>query len=185
MTITDLPSGFTFTDERPDQDTTPPSFDVEHPCQVCGKEVEYGGRGPRPKFCREHRKQSAGRTKAPGAKGSNVTLAEQATEALWQVNGMVAFLAMIAGFPLTGQEIQARETVFREMCYSALLTDPNTCRFILKGGMQSSKISLVMCYAMFLGGIAPSFMQELKERKAAKIAAQEEYERTMNFVPEV
>lgn len=181
--MTDL-AAFTFVDadERPEMDSVPPAGDVEYPCEVCGREAgPYGGRGRKPKRCPEHKRQQTKATRGPGARGNNVTLAEQATEALWQINGIVAFLAMISGFPMTGAAIQEREQVFREMCYNALLTDPNMCRFILKGGIQSSKMSLAVCYGMFAAGIAPAFMAEVKERRAKKEAEEAEYEATFNY----
>lgn len=178
MTITDLPTGFGIADEDLPLDTTPPASDVEYPCEVCGREAgPYGGRGRKPKRCTEHKSSGRSNTRsAPGAKGTNATLAQQATEALWQINGMVAFLAMIAQFPLTATAIQDREVIFREMCYNALLTDPNMCRFILKGGTQSAKMSLFLCYGMFAAGIGPAFMSEIKEKRAAKEALTEEFE---------
>lgn len=183
MTITDM---FGETDVRPDeeQDTVPSSPDVTDPCKSCGRQIDtpYGGRGRRPTQCLECKAaKTPSKKRGPGSTGSAVTLAQQATEALWQINGIGAFLAMVAGYRMTASAIQERETVFREMAYNALLTDQNLCRYILKGGLSSSKVSLGVCYLMFGMGIVPTMMEERKLKRAQKEAEQDEYERTMNL----
>lgn len=172
---------FTPTDIPEEYDSVPPAADVEDPCKSCGRQIDtpYGGRGRRPTQCLDC-KTKGGKSNAkrgPGTRGSNATLAEQATEALWQINGIVAFVAMLAQLPLTADTIRERETAFREMAYAALLTDPALCRSILKGGTQSGKLALVMCYAMFLFPVGTVASLELKRRKAERLAAQEEQER--------
>lgn len=163
------------------QDSVPHASDVEYPCVECGREAgPYSGRGRKPTRCPEHKKTST-RSKAPGTKGSNATLAEQATEALWQINGMAAFLAMLSGFQMTGAAIQEREEAFRQQCYAALLTDPNMCRTILKAGTNSSKVALVACYGMFAAGVVPTLMMEMRMRKEAKLAAQADAEQMAAF----
>jgi hypothetical protein len=159
-------------------DTVPPSSDVENPCKSCGRQIDipYGGRGRRPTQCSDCKPAKRTRSKAPGTRGSNATLAEQATEALWQINGVAAFLAMIAGMPMTAGAIQDREQSFREMCYNALLTDPGMCRFILKAGTNSAKISLTVCYGMFAAAITPTAIMEMKVKKAKAEQARAEYE---------
>lgn len=174
MTITDM---FRETDIPEDytRDTAPVSGDIEYPCEVCGREAgPYGGRGRKPKKCADCKPKAAQGRKAPGTSGANATLAGQAVEALWQINGVAAFLAMIAGLPMTGLAIQEREASFREMAYNALLTDASMCRFILKGGMQSSKVSLTICYAMFAASVMPVALTEIKAKRAK--AAAEQYD---------
>lgn len=176
FTETTIPDDF-------DADSTPVQ-ENDNPCQKCGREIDvvYGGRGPRPKYCSNCKVTTKStRSKAPGAKGNAATLAGQAVEALWQINGMGALIAMIAGFHGTAGAIREREDVFRQMAYDALVTDPDMCRVILRGGMQSSKLTLIMCYGMFAAGIAPVFLMELKAKKEAKLALQEEEERTANL----
>lgn len=178
FTETNLP------DEEYDADSTP-VVENDNPCKKCGRviDVPYGGRGPHPKFCSNCKSASKGttRSKGPGTKGNAATLAGQAVEALWQINGMGALIAMIAGFHGTAQAIRDREDVFRQMAYDALVTDPDMCRVILRGGVQSSKLTLIMCYGMFAAGIGPVFLMELKAKKEAKLALQEEEERTANL----
>lgn len=151
-------------------DTVPPSPDVQNPCKGCGGEidVEYQGRGRRPVRCSTCKPARTKTAKSPGTTGSQATLAAQATEALWQINGIASVVAMIAGYHGTSAAIQERESVFRDMAYSALLTDPNACRFILRGGMKTSGVSLVICYAMFAAGIGPTFMEEMRNKKVER-----------------
>lgn len=170
MTVMDM-----FTETDIPMDTVPVSSDIEYPCEVCGREAgPYSGRGRKPKKCEDCKPQSTPRQKSPGVKGSNATLAAQATEALWQINGVAAFLCMIAGMPATAGAIGEREASFREMCYNALLTDPAMCRLILKAGTNSAKISLTVCYGMFAAAIMPTAIMELKAKKAEKLRMQEE-----------
>jgi hypothetical protein len=166
-------TGYTFTDvevpKEPEPDAVPPTVDVEYPCIVCGRESgPYGGRGRKPRRCPEHK----GRTvSAPRVKGTNASLAAEATEALVQLNGFAAVGAMMIGYHATAGAIAERETLFREQAYSALLTDPALCRTILKGGTTSGKVALVIAYTMFIGGVAPYTISEYRERKAEKVSA--------------
>ncbi len=138
-------------------------------CQVCGKPLEYNGRGRKPKYCSEHRKgPSRSTVKASNAK--NERLASQATDALMQINGITAFLAHITGLPATADAITTAEPALREQVHAALITDPDLCALILKGGMQSARVSLVIAYAMFGVAVVPTAIAEVKVKRLAKEA---------------
>src|SRR4051812_5885146 len=101
-----------FTDASPDDvDTSPPLADVECPCKICGQEAgPYGGRGPKPKFCPEHKK--SGKTTAPRVTGNAANLAAQATGVLVQLNGMIALGIMALGLNETGHAFAAANDLF-------------------------------------------------------------------------
>lgn len=145
---------------------TPP----ELACEVCGKELIYGGRGRKPKRCDEHRK-------SPGTKranmGQNTALAGQAAEALCQINGLAALGLMVARLPVTAETLQNAQEGFREQAYNALLTDPALCKTILKGGTASGKIALLIAYGMMGAAVAPAGIIEVKLRAAERAAAKE------------
>jgi hypothetical protein len=157
-------------------DVIPEVSDIEYPCVICGKEAgPYSGRGRHPKKCTEHRTTQV--NKGTRVTGTNATLASQATEALCQINGFLTIGAMFAGMPATAGAITAAEDGFREQTYNALLTDPDLCRSILKAGVKSGKIALLISYLMLGAAVMPIAVLEFKakqqeraERKAANEA---------------
>jgi len=67
------------------RDETPPQ-EFEYACVVCGREIFYGGRGRKPKYCDEHRTGNSPNKDSVRSKtkitGGTAQLAAQATEAL-------------------------------------------------------------------------------------------------------
>lgn len=158
-------------------DTVPDMEDVEYPCEVCGREAgPYGGRGRHPKRCPLHKKtQSA--TKRPTVTGKDANLAAQATGVLVQLNGMIALGLMALGMNNTASAIASANDTFEQSANQALLTDPDLCRLILKGGVKSAKISLGLAYGGMLFSVAPTAVAEvkvMKEARAERKANQEE-----------
>jgi len=154
------------------RDEAPPSA-FEYACQVCGKELHYGGRGRKPKFCDEHKKGGSGTGVA--RKGGNVQLATQAADALVQLNSLCVMGLMLAQLPQTAGALAGTEDGFREQAIAALVTDPALCKSILKAGTTSGKVSLLIAYAMLGGAVVPVGVMEFKERaKAAEDANRSE-----------
>lgn len=165
----DLLTDFEFADIP--ADVSPPASDVEYPCEVCGQESgPYGGRGRKPTKCAEHKKPVAKSSRGPRVTGSNAILATQATEALCQMNGIMALGAMVVGFTGTASAINDFQDAFRQTTYNALLTDPDMCRFILKGGTKSGKLALGISYGMMAMAVGPVAVMEYKDKRAAKQA---------------
>lgn len=165
----------------PPMDEAPPHVEEAlsgHRCEVCGKPLAYGGRGRPPTKCDEHRKTPSKGTGGGARKnvGNNAALAAQATEALVQVNGLVAMFAKWAQLDMTSETIRNAEEVFREQTYSALLTDPGLCKTILKAGTTSGKVSLLIAYGMLAGAVGPVAYMELQEKKAAREEKRRELE---------
>jgi hypothetical protein len=162
-----------FTDTDIPDDVVPPTTDVEYPCEICGKESgPYGGRGRKPKRCPEHKKGTSVR-KLTGNAGN---LAVQASETLSQLNGIIAIGLMAVGFNRTASTIAAGNDVFTERAHAALLTDPDLCKLILKGGVKSAKISLGIAYGGLLMPVIPVAMDELRERREEALARKNEQE---------
>lgn len=143
-------------------------------CLVCGKPLEYSGRGRKPKYCDEHKKSPKGaRAQVRSSSVKNERLASQATDALMQINGMVAFLCFIAGMPATHEAINAAEAGLRVQVHNALLTDPDLCAQILKAGTSSAKVSLIIAYGMFGAVVAPVAALEIRNKRAEKLLARD------------
>jgi hypothetical protein len=68
------------TERNPDPPADEPiRTGVEHPCQECGEEVEYSGRGARSPFCKKHRRT---RTRSTAARPEPVAGSSAADRAL-------------------------------------------------------------------------------------------------------
>lgn len=149
-----------------------PTLDEVLSCEVCGTALTYSGRGRKPKRCPEHRK-SSGKPAVTRA-ATNDKLAAQATEALVQINRLTGFGARVLGLPSTGEMIAFAEDTFREQAHAALLTDPALCKQILSAGQVSAKFSLALAYAMLGAQVAPVAMLEIKAKREAKVAENDE-----------
>lgn len=157
-----------------EQDTVPLLADVEYPCRVCGKEAgPYGGRGPKPKLCDEHKKVTGKRGSVPKVGGNVATQAAQATAVLVQLNAMLAMGAMALQLFGTASAIAGANEQFETQAYNALVTDPALCQLILKGGAKSAKLSLGIAYGGMAISVVPTAIEELREKKAERQAARE------------
>lgn len=166
---------YTFTDSEivPDTepDTSPPLADVEYPCKVCGKESgPYGGRGPKPKYCPEHKKSSNSSKRSPKITGSTANLAARATAVLTQLNGFIGIAAMSMGFFNTAKAMAEANPTFEQAAYDALVTDEELCKFILRGGVKSAKFALGVAYVGMGIAVAPVAVEEFKQKKAERDA---------------
>jgi hypothetical protein len=174
----------TFSDESATSvpDITPDLSDQpEYACQVCGKELTYGGRGRKPKYCDEHKKSSSSTgTRTPRVTGNNAALAAQATEALCSIDGMMALGARLVGFAETATVIEEADDTFRLRVHTALLNSPDTARRILRYGSKAGDSALFIAIGLHIATIAPVFMTEAKEKKAERLAKQAEEQERIN-----
>lgn len=162
-----------FADATIPPDSTPPLSDVEYPCVECGKEAgPYGGRGPKPKRCPDHKKVTSS-SRAGRVTGAPANLAAQATGVLVQLNGMMALGLMALGFNETAGAIAGANGTFEEQAYQALMTDSELCRLILKGGVKSAKVSLGLAYVGMGVSVVPTAAMEFREKKAERDAKRE------------
>lgn len=101
-------------------DIPPPASDFDYACETCGKELTYGGRGRKPRFCAEHKKNAAQRPAMPRVSRSQKwqqPLAEALT-AQFAAIGMIVYTfeqfdgtAIMQGSPaLSGSLVAVAET---------------------------------------------------------------------------
>lgn len=140
-------------------------------CETCGKPLEYGGRGRKPKYCDEHK---AGRAATPRkASKRNDALAEEAAEVLNQINGLVGIGLLIAPkpfrMPQTAKALEERSDRFKEAAVDALKANPDLARSIARAGGVSGSAGLVIAYGVLAASLAPVAMNEwkgnMRERK--------------------
>lgn len=151
-------------------DVVPPMSDVEYPCARCGREVGYGGRGRKPtakSLCADCKPRKASQVKLTG-NASN--LATQAAKTLVQINTMIGMLGAATGFFRTASEIFAYQETFEAQAFTALSTDLELCRAILRTGAKSAKVSLILAYGGMGVAVAPTAMNEFREKKTAREA---------------
>lgn len=154
------------------RDSVPQTADIEYPCEVCGREAgPYAGRGRKPKKCAECKPQK--RSAVPRVTGAPATLATQATEVLSQVNAMVALGCAAMKLFNTSGAISSYDETFKAQAYAALVTDTELCKFILKGGAKSAKVTLLLAYGGMAVAVAPHAVMELREMKAEREARKE------------
>lgn len=164
FTITDVPE-----DSLP-RDTVPETVDVEYPCRNCGREAgPYRGRGRKPTMCPDC-KPKARTNGAPRVTGSTANLAAQASEVLSQLNSFIALGAASVGLFGTSGAIGGYDETFKSQAYAALVTDPDLARFILKGGVKSAKVTLLLAYGGMAVAVAPTAIMEVKEKQAERQA---------------
>lgn len=154
------------------RDTVPETADVEYPCRHCGREAgPYGGRGPKPKVCAECKPKKSASSGAGKVTGSAANLAAQATQVLAQLNGFMAIGLSAVGMFRSAGAIAAYDETFRESAYNALVTDPELCRYLLRGGVKSAKVALLVAYGGMAVNVAPHAVEEIKEMQAKRKAA--------------
>ena len=160
----------------PDMDEAPPLADVTDPCKKCGRQIDvpYGGRGPRPKFCSTCKNTGGVKRQTPRITGKDQSLAAQATSVLVQLNSMIALGAAALGLFRTGGAIVNANEGFEAAAYQALLTDPELCKAIMRGGAKSGKVALGLAYGGMAMAVIPTAAEEVREKKAVRDAKRAE-----------
>lgn len=156
------------------QDTIPETSDIEYPCHNCGREAgPYRGRGRKPTKCAECKPKTSRSNSSVKVTGSAATLAAQATQVLAQLNGFAAIGLSAIGMFRSASAIAAYDDTFKEQAYNALITDPELCRYLLRGGVKSGKVALLVAYAGMGVAVAPHAVEEVREMQAKRKAAKE------------
>ena len=160
---------FTETDPLDDlpMDTVPVTVEVDHPCDKCGRETGWSGRGRRKKLC-DACKPPRASTSTPRVSGNASNIAAQAAKTLVGINNMIAVGALALGLKDTYQQIIAVQADFETQAYQALLMDPKFAASLMSAGQISGKAMLGMAYVSMGVGVAPVAMAELKAKKAAR-----------------
>lgn len=158
-------------DLRDDAPLTTETVGDEYPdkCVVCSAGIPYGGKGPRPKYCDEHKKNKSKTSPRVSARGAEAT-ARTAAGLLGQLNGLIGMGLAMYGLKMTAETIQTANDQFVEQATIALTNDPKLAKKIVGLGATSGKASLAVAYGMLGASIAPVAMFELKQKKAEQDA---------------
>jgi hypothetical protein len=152
-------------------DTAPPTDDApptafEYACQTCGVELHYAGKGRKPRFCAEHKKNAP--KGGVRSKGQNAQLAAQASDTIVQYTHLLAIGCTLTGYTDTEEAISDRQELLRVQCYEALVTNPARARAIIKLGGGSSDLGLAMAIGMFATAVGSTAMNEYKDKRKAR-----------------
>lgn len=137
-------------------------------CVICGTALTYGGRGPKPKYCDEHRKNKP--KSAANVKGStrDVTAAANALKTL---NGVIAVPLMMVA-PPAGAEWSRRLPELEAQTLTILESDPALAKRLAAAGSKGGAIALALAYGMNIIPVLTIARVELNERRIARV---EEY----------
>lgn len=158
----------TITDDIPFvRDEIPQIDDSVLRCDVCGVDIVYSGRGRKPTKCEEHKRSSKSTGKRATVKSpSNEKLAADATAVLVQFNDLLTLGMMGAKLHGSASKLANHKEVFEVQAFNALMTDPALCHTILRGGALSGKALLAFAYGSMIMAVAPTLVEEVKERRA-------------------
>lgn len=149
-------------------DKVPPLDEVEHPCDRCGRETGWSGRGRRKKLCDTCKPKPASARSGPRVTGKTSDMAAQAAKVLSGANNMAALGAGAFGFHETMASMFDANEGFENAAYQALLTNPKLCQQILSAGEKSSGLALGLAYLQYTMAFAPALMMEYKKRRDAR-----------------
>lgn len=152
-------------------DTVPPLDDIENPCDKCGREAGLTASGRRRKFCGDCKPVRGSSVKVTGTASQ---LAAQASKTLANLNNMMALVAGGLGLTRSMKTIFDLNADFEQAAYTALVTDMKLCRQILSVGETSAKIGLGIAYASMGIGVVPTLMEELRDKRAARMQDEEQ-----------
>lgn len=139
-------------------------------CVVCSAGIPYGGKGPRPKYCEDHKKNKSKSSARTSTRG-NARVAEDAAMLLGQLNGLIGMGLQFYGLQMTAASIATANDQFVRAATNALENDPKLAKKIVGFGATSGKASLAVAYGMLGAAIAPVAVAELKMKKADQDAS--------------
>lgn len=113
--------------------------DVNPRCVVCGVEIVYGGRGPKPKYCVDHKKNKATKRRMPASMaGLEQSLAD-------------AYRMMAMGVSMfnlkDGMEIEAHADQLAHSWVVAAETNPRLLKFLQRMNTGSSIGGVIVAHA--------------------------------------
>ncbi|HXK36073.1 MAG TPA: hypothetical protein VJ553_00640, partial [Candidatus Paceibacterota bacterium] len=155
----------------PPRDEKPPEVAPEFTCQFpgCGNELTYGGRGPKPKYCADHKKSKKTSTGSkPRGTAQSEALASQATDLIIGLTDIAAIGFMLVGYHETESEISDAQDDLRGQMYSSLLANPARAKRIitLLGGVTDA--TLIVALLGFGIRVGSSAVNEYREKKASR-----------------
>lgn len=149
----------------------------EFACEVCGKELTYGGRGRKPKYCDEHKKNKPAGTRSASGSKRDEAVARQAAGVLSQINGLVGLGLYFAPEPFrmpdTAAKLDELAPKFEEQAFDALKNSPALARTIARAGGVSGSAGLIIAYGMLGASLAPVAVDEWKRNKEKAVGKAE------------
>jgi len=153
------------------QDEPVPQVAAEYRCQHpgCDRELTYGGRGRKPKFCDEHKKKAAVKSgSSRRGTAQNEALANQACDLIIGLTDIAAIGFMLVGYRETEQEISDAQDPLRDQIYSSLLANPARAKRIvtLLGGVSDA--TLIVALLGFTVRVGSSAVNEYRDKKSSR-----------------
>ena len=136
-------------DDAPDVDS--PGYDSEAP---------YGYT----KSGRIRKRPIGTRTTIGGGPARSERLARQATAVIVQLNGYTVLGVLAMGMTNTASALAERQPTFEDNVYNALVLDPALCAIILKAGVKSGKVMLLIAIIGQGLAVMPTAITEYRER---------------------
>lgn len=99
--------------------------------------------------------------------------AHAAASVLARLNKIVGTGLFVAGFHRTVEELADANEAFETQAAEALLDDPELVSKILSAGASSAKVALLVAYGGLAIDIAPTLIQESREKRAERRTDQE------------
>lgn len=165
----DAPVGPDSVPDASGYDTPPSSPDLT--CEVCGKPLDYAGRGRKPRFCDEHRKVSGSRSKSTSAAVTDRELT-QACESLAQLYDMMVF-PLFALDPVEGgaADVWMRQLESLNARNRAILANNRPLvRKINAAGEKGGNLAFILSHAVAVGPVAMVLIGHSRERAANRRA---------------
>lgn len=137
-------------------------------CIVCDTPLSYAGRGAKPKYCSDHKKQAASKTSTGKSSGQ----VEAAMQVLSLVNDLLGLPIGVAS-PAANQLWKAQKPSLEARVRPVLQADPALAKRIAGMGAVGGKWALMGAYAMALGPVTAVAAADMRAKR-------EERERQMN-----
>lgn len=140
-----------------------PELSSEYLCEVCGKALTYGGRGRKPRFCSEHKKNGRSNTSRRSS-AKNDLLALQAADGVVNICQLVGIGCYGMKFNETGDAIFDGSDTLKNDLYQALQNNPRRAEQISKALSGSTDIALLIALGKFTGRVGAIAVTEAAER---------------------
>lgn len=134
-------------------------------CIVCGAPLSYSGRGRKPRYCSEHKRQTTSNGPRATRGGGDVDKAMAVLESFYDATSLGLMLVSPAyALPSWQQSLPQ----LRNTDVLALQSDPELCRAICRMGETSGKAMFVTAHVMAVIPVALALRKDFAERKFEK-----------------
>lgn len=139
-------------------------------CRVCGKPLQYGGRGRMPVYCDEHRKNKGAAPKRTTARGgSNSADVDAAVSALDTLYSLIGTGLFMMGAQQSASEMAQAAVRLKKSNADFLASDPELVRMLNRGGAATGRVGFLVSNAVLLVPVIAGGVQEIAARRAHDI----------------